>query len=1389
MENHGFGRKTFRFETDATGNAVVHHTDGRLTADQYGFDTGKILAEIHEQFDLSKNVYLCVINKERGGGVGGTSGDEGGFALISIRGLTVPHVAHELGHAFGLLHDFRNTIKLIPTSQIRDDTMLTSFCAAEWLDAHPYFSFGQATFNQNTVINILPPSLASPPYDIRYSFEVTDNDGLYQAQLVTGPGVIACKPLNGKNTTVEFVTSQWTIGNGERIDLRVMDVLGNYTFRTFPANITALLPHPETVPVPDPNLAAAVRIGLGLTPGGAITQLDMLRLVNFYYPSRGNIPPGKNILDFTGLEHATNLQILGLRGHPTRDIRPLIRAIAGLMHLRELRLTSNQIVDVSPLAALSHLTGLRELRLTDNQITDVSNLAELTSMIKLWLDHNRLTDISPLAGLANLRELRLAGNQIDDVTPLSDLMNLTRVNLQHNSISDLSPLVANAGLGVGDHVDVSRNFLNYLSVYTHIPALQERGVEVTFDHRTPHRIRILKGNNQERARGEALANPFVVEIRDENSVVFGGVPVLFTVTAGDGTLSTTSTTTDTNGRAESILTLGPHPGTNSVEVSVVEIREKQTFNAEGIRIPKRLEIISGGDQEGLPGAALENPFVVEVRDQSNKPLPGVQVTFSVSSGGGTLSATSVTTDSNGRAENTLTLGPNPGTNTVTVSVTGSQQTRTFNAEGIRIPKTLEIISGDDQEGPPGAALENPFIVEVRDQTDEPLPDVQVMFTIRSGGGTLSVTNATTDSNGRAESILTLGSNPGTNTVTVSVTGIQEGQTFSAEGIRIPKTLEIISGNDQEGLPGAALEKPFIVEVRDRSDKPLPGVEVTFSVTSGGGALSATSVTTDSNGRAESILTLGPNPGRNTVTVSVTGIQEQQTFTVEGIRIPETLDIVSGNDQEGLPGAALENPFVVEVRDQSDKPLPGIQVTFSVSSGGGALSATSVTTDSDGRAESTLTLGPNPGANTVTVSVTGIQAQQTFNAEGIRIPETLDIVSGNDQEGLPGAALENPFVVEVRDRFDNPFSGAQVTFSVTSGGGTLSATSVRTNSNGRAESRLTLGPNPGTNTVTVSVTGIQAQQTFNAEGIRIPLAFWIISGDKQQGLPGEALAKPFVVEVRDQSGEPLPGAQVIFAVSSGGGTLSVTSTTTDSDGRAESILTLGPNPGPNSVTVSVTGIQEEQTVTAIAEPPPIPQDVNRDDVVNILDLVFVASALGDEGQGLVADVNGDGVVNILDLVSVAGALGNVAAAPSANPRALAMLTATDVGQWLAQAGELDLADATSSQGLVFLKQLLAALTPADTALMPNYPNPFNPETWIPYRLAEDAGVTLTIYDTNGALVRRLDVGHRSAGFYESRSEAIYWDGRNDFGEGVVSGVYFYHLSADGYSATRKMLIIK
>ena len=200
------------------------------------------------------------------------------------------------------------------------------------------------------------------------------------------------------------------------------------------------------------------------------------------------------------------------------------------------------------------------------------------------------------------------------------------------------------------------------------------------------------------------------------------------------------------------------------------------------------------------------------------------------------------------------------------------------------------------------------------------------------------------------------------------------------------------------------------------------------------------------------------------------------------------------------------------------------------------------------------------------------------------------------------------------------------------------------------------------------------------------------------------------------------------------------------------------------------------------------DINDDGAVNILDLVVIASEFGNEGQNLTADVNEDGVVNILDLILVAGMFDG-AAAPSAHPQVPETLTAVEVQGWLTDARALEIRDFLMIRGFLVLEQLLVSLTPRETELLANYPNPFNPETWIPYRLAEDAFVALTIYDGSGQVVRTLEVGHRIASAYKSRSKAIYWDGKNGLGEQVASGIYFYTLTAGDFSATRKMLILK
>ena len=246
-------------------------------------------------------------------------------------------------------------------------------------------------------------------------------------------------------------------------------------------------------------------------------------------------------------------------------------------------------------------------------------------------------------------------------------------------------------------------------------------------------------------------------------------------------------------------------------------------------------------------------------------------------------------------------------------------------------------------------------------------------------------------------------------------------------------------------------------------------------------------------------------------------------------------------------------------------------------------------------------------------------------------------------------------------------------------------------------------------------------------------------------------------------------------------------------------------GPHEITVVVEG----QLATG---------DVNRDGRVSILDLILVAQQLGKRvSANSPVDLNGDGIVSILDLIRIAQGIGNTtaSAAPSTsssrqnrdftalNLRGTSVLTprlrggkggvesvdAAMIEAWIAQARLEDDGSLAFKEGIKNLQNLLASLIPEETALLANYPNPFNPETWIPYQLAESAEVTLTLYDMNGEVVRRLAVGHQAAGMYRSRSRAAYWDGRNKLGEPLASGLYFYTLTAGEFTATRRMLILK
>ena len=230
----------------------------------------------------------------------------------------------------------------------------------------------------------------------------------------------------------------------------------------------------------------------------------------------------------------------------------------------------------------------------------------------------------------------------------------------------------------------------------------------------------------------------------------------------------------------------------------------------------------------------------------------------------------------------------------------------------------------------------------------------------------------------------------------------------------------------------------------------------------------------------------------------------------------------------------------------------------------------------------------------------------------------------------------------------------------------------------------------------------------------------------------------------------------------------------------------------------TAVSKTMTVTIeLTEYPP--WDVNEDGSVDATDSALVTAAIGQTGEDIVnerTDVNWDDTVDADDVTLVTHHIEDDGGAPSITG-AFSVLDQKTLEKLdpVALQTQLDILRTESDgslryiRAIALLESVLAAMRPDKTQLLPNYPNPFNPETWIPYHLANPSNVQITIYDARGTVVRQLDLGHQREGYYTNRSRAAYWDGRNDFGERVASGIYFYQLQTDNMSLLRKMLILK
>jgi hypothetical protein len=513
-----------------------------------------------------------------------------------------------------------------------------------------------------------------------------------------------------------------------------------------------------------------------------------------------------------------------------------------------------------------------------------------------------------------------------------------------------------------------------------------------------------------------------------------------------------------------------------------------------------LSVVSGDNQSGAAGTALAQPLVVALNDSGGNPVVGETVSFTVTGGGGSVSAASVVTGASGQASTVLTLGSSVGANTVQASAPLAGNVSFTATATAGAPASVVVVSGDGQTGTVGQALANPLVAEARDGNGNAVAGATVTFAVTAGGGVVSPTSVTTAANGRASTVLTLGTAPGTNTVSASVAGAGS-VSFNATGVLDPgsaASIEMVSGDGQSAAVGTALS-PFVVLVRDDSGNPLPGVSVGFALTAGGGSLSTASAVTDSGGEASTVLTLPTIPGSSTVSATA-GAAGSVPFTATATAGAPAALVLTPASANGAIGTPVAYQATIEDQFGNVVTSAGGTVNFTASGIAGSFSPGASVAPVAGVASVDFTPGAG-GSGTITAAYAGVS---NASASIQVVVGSLSILSGDGQWGAVGSPLAAPFVVEVLNGAGNPVSGVTVTFALTEGGGSLSASTDVTASNGQASTVLTLSQAKGPRIVQASATGYGAVQ-FTASGYATSNAITI--ENQNQGSTGWKMTNP------------------------------------------------------------------------------------------------------------------------------------------------------------------------------------------------------------------------------------------------------------------------------------------
>jgi hypothetical protein len=518
-----------------------------------------------------------------------------------------------------------------------------------------------------------------------------------------------------------------------------------------------------------------------------------------------------------------------------------------------------------------------------------------------------------------------------------------------------------------------------------------------------------------------------------------------------------------------------------------------TASLHVVGLPARVAVLAGGAQSATVGTTLAQQFKVQVMSAAGEGVPGVTVNFQAITAGGSVGMATATTDVQGLASTTATLGTAAGPYEFRASVgagTGGPQPASITATAeAGAASSIAKVAGDAQSGTSGQPLAAPLVVRVADSYGNPVGGVGVTFTRLSGNGSVTTSSAVTTADGMASTAYILGTTAGAESIRADVTGLTgAAATFNlTSNAGAPTAVVPVSRGAQHITAGGSLAGPLVALVTDSHGNPVLGANVAWRIISGFGSLSADHSSTNAMGEASVTFTADGRAGTTLVSASIGESSVQFTIVVD-VGEATQMSIAGGNGQSAAVGAALQDELSVLVVDAHANAVPGVAVTFAVAANNGSLSAggsgnTMVTaaTDAVGVARATWRLGVSAGPQSVNVSSLGLSSL-SFTATAVTgAASQLTIVTGsNNQSANAGTAVAVAPIVRVTDSFGNPVVGLGVVFTPREGSGTVAGASTPTDANGvaRAES-WTLGAAAGVQTIDVAAGSLTATLSATA----------------------------------------------------------------------------------------------------------------------------------------------------------------------------------------------------------------------------------------------------------------------------------------------------------------------